>query len=132
MGSVIDRARRTLTALGVAFDENTHSITVHAPDSSGFDVTLQVVDARKFVVRYEGWFETFGRAEDAYDCFEYGLSDSCWLRVTTRGTTPVAWQIEKREYGVWMPGRLVKRRLVPFWRPARVERRQNRVFVSDR
>jgi hypothetical protein len=130
VASVIDRARKALSARGVAFDADANAITVRAADATGFDVSLRVVEPRRFVVSYEGWFETFGRAEDAYDCFEYGLSDSCRLRLTFRGATAVAWQIEKRDYGVWMPGRVVRRRLAPFWRPARIERRQNRVFRS--
>jgi hypothetical protein len=128
VASVVDRARKTLTARGVAFDADADGITVRASDATGFDVSLRVLGPRKFVVSYEGWFQTFGRAEDAYDCFEYGLSDSCRLRITFRGATAVAWQIEKREYGVWMPGRRVRRRFVPFWKRARIERRQNRVF----
>jgi len=131
MASVIDRARKTLSARGVAFDAGADSITVPAADPDGFAVTMRVIDSRTFVVEYEGWFETFGRAEDAYDCFEYGLSDSCRLRVTFRGARPVARQIEKRDYGVWMPGRLVRRRLVAFWRPARMELRRNRVFSTS-
>ena len=130
MASVIDRARKTLEKLGVAFDADATRIVVPSADPSGFTVSLRVTGPRTFLVSYDGWFQTFGRAEDAYDCFEYGLSDSCGLRVTLRGLTPVAWQIEKRDYGVWMPGRSVRRRLVPFWRRARIERRQNRVFRS--
>jgi hypothetical protein len=130
VASVVDRARKTLDARGVAFDAAEDRIAVPAADAGGFDVTLRVVEPRKFLVSYEGWFQTFGRAEDAYDCFEYGLSDSCRLRITFRGRTAVAWQIEKRDYGVWMPGRAVRRRLAPFWRKARIERRQNQVFKS--
>jgi hypothetical protein len=132
VATVIDRARKTLTARDVAFDASGTRIIVRAADVTGFDVSLDTLDSRKFIVRYEGWYETFNRAEDAYDCFEYGLSDSCRLRITFRGTRPVAWQIEKREYGVWTPGRIIRRRVVPFWRSARVERRQNRVFVTTR
>jgi hypothetical protein len=130
VASVIDRARKTLETLGVTFDADATRIVVVAEEPSGFDVTLRVIGPRKFVVSYEGWFQAFDRAEDAYDCFEYGLSDSCGLRITFRGRMPVAWQIEKREYGVWMPGRSVRRRVMPFWRAARIERRQNRVFRS--
>ena len=130
MASVIDRARKTLDALGVAFDADSSRIVVSAEEPSGFDVTLRVIGPRTFVVSYEGWFQTFDRAEDAYDCFEYGLSDSCALRITFRGPTAVAWQIEKREYGVWMLGRRVRHRLVPFWKRRRLERRQNHVFRS--
>jgi hypothetical protein len=130
VASVVDRARKTLTARGVAFDAVANGITVRASNAAGFDVSLRVVGPRKFIVSYEGWFQTFGRAEDAYDCFEYGLSDSCRLRITFRGVTQVAWQIEKRDYGVWMPGRVVRRRFVPFWKRARIEQRQNSVFRS--
>jgi hypothetical protein len=130
VASVIDRARKTLAARGVPFDADANRITVRASDATGFDVSLRVVEPRKFVVSYEGWFEMFARAEDAYDCFEYGLSDSSRLRITFRGATAVAWQIERRDYGVWMGGRVVRRRLVPFWRRARIERRQNRVFTT--
>jgi len=132
VATVIDRARKTLTARDVAFDASGTRIIVRAADVTGFDVSLDTLDSRNFIVRYEGWYETFNRAEDAYDCFEYGLSDSCRLRITFRGARPVAWQIEKREYGVWTPGRIIRRRFVPFWRRARVERRQNRVFVTTR
>lgn len=133
MPTVIDRARKTLTALpaAVPFRANEHHVIV--PGSpAGFTVTLQALGPRRFRVTYDGWSQTFDRAEDAYDCFEYGLSDSCRLRVTYRGNEAVAWQIEKREYGLWMPGRRVARRLVPFWRRQRVEHRQNRVFVGSR
>jgi hypothetical protein len=91
---------------------------------------LRVTGSRTFVVSYDGWSQTFHRAEDAYDCFEFGLSDSCRLRVTLRGETATAWQIEKREYGLWVPGRVIQRRLVPFWRRRRIQLRQNRVFQS--
>jgi hypothetical protein len=50
MPSVIDRARKTLSARGVAFEADATSITVRAGDTTGFDVSLRVVDARNFVV----------------------------------------------------------------------------------
>jgi len=130
VANVIERARKVLSELGVPFLAGADRITVPASDISGFEVTLQVSGSRKFVVSYEGWFETFQRAEDAYDCFEYGLCDSCRLRITFRGETAVAWQIEKRDYGVWMRGRAIRRRIVPFWRRVRTEQRQNQVFKT--
>ena len=65
----------------------------------------------------------------ALDCFEFGLSDSCRLKITLRGDEPVAWHVEKREYGMWVPGRHPLKRLdLAFWRPTRVVYRQNHVF----
>jgi hypothetical protein len=115
----------------VTFHATSDSLTVPPAASDGFAVTLRVLGPRRFVVSYDGWSETFRRAEDAGDCFEFGLSDSCRLRVTLRGQSAVAWQIEKYEYGLWVPGRVVRRRLAPFWRRRRIERRQNRVFRAE-
>lgn len=130
MPSVIDRAVRTLRAHdGVAFDASEHTITVPAASDDGFVVRLRVMHDREFVVWYDRWQRTFDRAEDAFDCFEYGLSDSCRLKITLRGETPVSWHVEKREYGMWMSGhRRVKRLSLAFWRPKRTVYRQNHVF----
>lgn len=133
MRGVIARARKTLDAAGgVAYECDGDSITVPAPDAEGFTVALRAVSDRRFVVRYgEGWVHEFDRAEDALDCFEFGLSELCRLRVTLRGDAPVAWQLEKREFGLWMPGRRLRTWRVPFWRRARVVYRQNHVFRRE-
>lgn len=130
MATIIDRAVRTLTALGVAHHADGDEIRVPKADAGGFDVDLQILGDRAFLVRCEGWRHDFDRAEDAYDCFEYVLSDSARLKVVCRGDRPEVWQIEKREFGMWTPGRPVRRRSWRFWMPRRVEYRQNRVFGS--
>jgi hypothetical protein len=128
--TVIDRAVRTLRAIdGVVFDASEDSIFVATGAPDGFDVRLTMVHDREFVVWYDRWQHTFDRAEDAYDCFEYGLSDSCRLKITLCGDRPVAWQVEKREYGMWVPARHVTTsRSLAFWRPRRSVYRQNHVF----
>jgi hypothetical protein len=132
VAGVIDHAAKRLRGLeGVTFHATGNSLAVPPGSPDGFTVTLRVTGPRLFVVSFDGWSQTFHRADDARECFEFGLSDSCRLRVTLRGETAVAWQIEKREYGLWVPGRVVQRRLVPFWRRRRIEQRQNRVFQSD-
>jgi hypothetical protein len=130
MPSVIDQAARTLGAVdGAVFDATEHTITVPAAADEGFLVRLQMVHDREFVVWYDQWQQTFDRAEDALDCFEYGLSDSCRLKTTFRGDEPVGWLVEKREYGMWVPGRHPrKRRSLAFWRPTRIVYRQNQLF----
>lgn len=131
MATIIDRAVRNLTARQVAHrvEADGNAIHVVARDADGFDVRLRILGDRAFLVQCEGWSHDFDRAEDAYDCFEYVLSDSARLKITIRGEVPVAWQIEKREYGMWVPARhATRRRLVAFWRPARTTYRQNTVF----
>ena len=130
MPSVIDRAVRTLRALdSVAFDAGDDAIAVPPASGDGFAVRLQMVHEREYMVSYDEWRQTFDRAEDAYDCFEYGLSDSCRLKIILRGNEPVSWHVEKREYGMWVPGlHPFRRRSLAFWRPTRTVYRQNHVF----
>ena len=52
------------------------------------------------------------------------------LRWRAAGATAVAWTLEVREFGMWVPHRTRRRRLVPFWRPARTEYKQNDVITK--
>jgi hypothetical protein len=128
MPSIIDRAIGTLTALAVPHTVNGDELVVPAASPDGFEVRLHLVSDRAFVVMFDRWRHDFDRAEDAYDCFEYGLSDSCRLKVVYRGDEPELWQVEKREFGMWSPGHPVSRRSWAVWKPRRIEYRQNRVF----
>ena len=130
MPTVIDRAAKMLRAIdGVRFEATKNTIVVPAATDEGFVVRLRMEHDRRFVVEFDAWQHTFDRAEDAYDCFEYGLSDSCRLKVTYRGDAPIAWDAEKREYGLWVPGHHPLKRLsLTFWRPTRIVYRQNQLF----
>ncbi len=132
MPSVIDRIVRVLEKHdGVRFTSSSREVSVPAAGADGFTVTLTARSDTRVQVAAEGWRETFSRAEDAYDCFLLLLSDRSRLKVTLRGATPIGWQIETRAYGQWVPGHYVRRRLVPVWRRPRIERRQNRVFLTE-
>ena len=130
MPSVIDNAVRALRAVdGVVFDATDDTITVPPASDEGFRVRLRMMSDRAFGVWYDQWHHDFDRAEDALDCFEYGLSDSCRLKITLRDDTPIIWHVEKREYGMWVPGlHPLKHRSFAFWRPTTVVYRQNHVF----
>jgi hypothetical protein len=128
LASIIDRAVKALTALGVAHTAEGDQIRVPPADDHGFEVRLHLRGERAFLVECEGWRHDFDRAEDAYDCFEYVLSDSARLKIVSRGARPELWQIEKREFGMWVPGHPVRRRSWAFWQPRRTEYRHNRVF----
>ena len=129
MPTVIDRAARTLTTLNLAHTIAADEIVVPAAGADGFEVRLRMANDRAFVVMFEQWRHDFDRAEDAYDCFEFGLSDSCRLKIVYRGGEPERWQVEKREFGMWAPGHAVTRRSWALWKPRRIEYRQNHVFT---
>jgi hypothetical protein len=131
MSSVIDRAVKALPADGLRFEATSRTLTVPPATDDGFPVVLVVRSDREYEVRGEEWTERFGRAEDAYDCFLFLLSEQARLKVTLRGTTAVGWQVEKREFGLWVPAHPVRRRLVPIWRTARSVWKQNHVFKSE-
>jgi hypothetical protein len=131
MPSVIDRAVKALPANGLRFEATPRCLTVPANSDDGFTVVLEMHSDRDFEVRGDGWLERFGRAEDACDCFLFLLSEHGRLKITMRGRTAVAWQIERREYGLWVPGRPVRRRLVPLWRRPRTLWKQNHVFKQE-
>ena len=129
--SVISRALKALPADGLRFEATTRTLMVPPATDDGFAVSLVVRSDREYEVQGEQWTERFERAEDAYDCFLFLLSEESRLKVTLRGTNAVGWQIEKREYGLWVPAHPVRRRLVPIWRPARTVWKQNHVFKLE-
>jgi hypothetical protein len=131
MASVIDRAVKALPVDGLPFEATPQTLTVPPATDDGFSVILVVHSDHEYEVQGEAWTERFGRAEDAYDCFMFLLSERSRLKVTMRGTTAVGWQIEKREYGQWVPAHPVRRRVVPLWRPARAVWKQNHVFKLE-
>jgi len=131
MPSVIDRAVKALPASGLPFEATARRLTVPQATSDGFPVMLCVVEDGEYDVRADGWSERFARSEDAYDCFLLLLSEQGRLKVTVRGTTAVAWQLERREFGMWVPGRPVRRKWMPIWRRARTVWKQNHVFKVE-
>jgi hypothetical protein len=131
MPTVIDRAVKALPANGVSFEATPRRLVVAPATSDGFAVVLAVLDHDGYEVRAEGWSERFARSEDACDCFLLLLSEQGRLKVTLRGTTVVGWQLERREFGMWVPGRPVRRRWVPVWRRAQTVWKQNHVFKME-
>jgi hypothetical protein len=131
MPSVIDRALKALPVNGLRFEATPRSVTVPAIADDGFTVVLEMRGDADFEVRGDGWLERFGRPEDAYDCFLFLLSEHGRLKVTMRGQTAVGWQVERREYGLWVPGHPVRRRFSPIWRRARTIWKQNHIFKAE-
>jgi hypothetical protein len=127
---LIDRALRRMSRRGeVPHSRTPTTLTIHPSRPGGFPVRLAIRRGRPHV-SFERWSRAFTRNEDALDCLEFGLSDSCRLAVEYRGRWPVAWTIESREHGCWSARHRVSRWLRPFWGTRRMEYRQNRVFVD--
>ena len=121
--NVLDRVRESLRTKhpDLRYTDAHGAITVHAPAPGGFDVAITA----DLVVAYDGWHEHFDSPEQALECFAFGFSDQCRLKVSYRGKFAYQWTLEALEDGRWVEDGTTGLVFFPFWRPRRIEYRQN-------
>jgi hypothetical protein len=105
------------------------AVTVEPPTDYGFPVSLTERPG-EWVVSFGGWHEQFTSEDEALNCFWFGLSDRCRLRVHNRGAFPYRWTVEVRTGDGWRAESTTGLLLFPFWRRPRVEYRQNAVISA--
>ena len=128
--NAIDEIRARLAKYPEArYSETATSIEVHAASETGFPVGLEIHGDR-FVVSFDGWHEEFESKEEAVNCFAFGLSSDCRLRVVYRGSTPTRWSVEYKQDHSWIKDSETGLLLVPFWRSSRVVYLQNDLLSS--
>jgi hypothetical protein len=128
----IRRVEERLRRGGVTYRVGPERIEVSPSSSDGFTVGL-LGSAAPFTVYFDGWHEDFATEEEALNCFTFGLSGGCRLRVEYRGRTPVKWTVQSREQtGEWVGISVVGMLLVPFWRPKRIVHLRNGVLEARR
>ena len=114
----------------VAYNATKNSISVRPQDDDGFWVSLHVRGS-EFTVSFDGWHETFRSANEALNCFVFGLSDACRLEVELRGRTATKWAVQSQQEGAWVTDSEVGLLLVPFWCRKRIVHRQNRLVPVE-
>jgi hypothetical protein len=67
-------------------------------------------------VGFDGWHEEFTDGDEALDCFVFGLSTACRLRVFSRGSVDYKWQVLRRVDGQWVSESETGLLFFPFWR----------------
>lgn len=107
-----------------------NTITVEPPNVNGFSVSL-TEGAGEWIVGFDGWHEDFTSEDEALNCFAFGLSDRCRLRVHYRGSFPYRWTVEERTEEGWRENGTTGLLFFPFWQRARIEYRQNTVISTD-
>jgi len=92
-------------------------ILVEKPSENGFDVGFYV-EEDEFIVGYYGWHEHFGfdEMDRALDCFAFGFSRDCRLKVVSRGKMDYKCILEYLEGGEWKWDSEVGVLFKPFWR----------------
>ena len=121
--SVLDRVRDSLRTkhAELRYTEANGTIIVHAPTPNGFDVSI----SEDLIVGYDGWHEHFDSPDKALECFAFGFSDQCRLKVTYRGKFAYKWTLESLVDGQWVEDSTTGLLFFPFWRSPRVQFRQN-------
>ncbi len=101
------------TGYEVSRDATSLSVCCDNPES----VEVSIWEAGDgFQVGIGGWHEHFDNLQDALNCFGFGLSEGCRLKVTMRGSTECAWTVQSRESGEWVDDTTTGLLFVPFWR----------------
>jgi hypothetical protein len=120
--------KRRLKLKNISCSEENKSISVSGT-TNGFDVTLFIdqKNTEPYVVFYgKMYHEHFENEEDAINCFMFGLSNKCRLRVEYWGDRAYRWIMEyKRENGEFKADCETGGFLKPFWRKKTVKYLQN-------
>ena len=127
MGAVEQIRERLRRHPDLKYREAAGTVTVEPPTTNGFPVTL-TERTGEWVVSFAGWHEHFTSEEEALNCFAFGLSDRCRLRVSYRGSFPHCWTVEERTAEGWRGDSSTGLLFFPFWQRPRVEYRQNTVI----
>lgn len=128
--SVVEEIKARLQRHPTARHESGEAWIRVLPDSNnGFIVQLSV-DADKYVVSFEGWHEDFERKDDALNCFAFGLSSMCRLKVWCFARLDYKWTVEHYQDGAWVEDSTVGLLAVPSCR-GRIRHLQNNLIVND-
>ena len=113
--------------LNWAIDGGSLNVDPVSPD--GYRVWIDCSDG-KFTVGFDGWHEHFDDEDEALDCFAFGFSDQCRLKVVRRGDFDCAWTLESQEHDTWIEDSTVGLFMVPFWRKKSVIYKRNALQSS--
>src|SRR5688572_22777878 len=82
------------------FEESADCITVPTATPDGFPVSLQQHGSH-YTVSFAAWHEEFDSELEALNCFAFGLSEECRLRVESRGSFDYRWTVQHYRDGGW-------------------------------
>jgi len=78
----------------VSYKDSDNFIEVFPNNSEGFPVSLNVSNNTYTVCYGDGWHEDFESEEEALNCFAFGLSSECRLKVTKKAGIPYKWEVQ--------------------------------------
>jgi hypothetical protein len=96
-----------------------NKISVEPLSSDGFSIWL-IENNPGFTVGYDGWHEEVESKDEALNCFAFGLTDKCRLKVVMRGNTPCSWTLQSKVGNEWQDDSETGLFFVPFWRSKKI------------
>jgi len=113
-----------LVARGIPHEVGGRQVVVSPRDETGFSVSLRTKGAR-YAVSFDGWHEHFATEKEALNCFSFGLTSQCRLRITRRWGMKCAWAVESKAGDDWHTDSETGLLIIPWWAAKTIEYRQN-------
>lgn len=107
-----------------------HHVIVSCKNPESFDVSFYA-SSEGFQVGFDGWHEHFEAEEDALNCFAFGFSKECRLKVVTRGSMECSWTLQAWQDDTWVDDTTTGLFFIPFWRSKQIEYRHNLLKGKD-
>lgn len=98
----------------ITYERKGNSIIALPKAPQGFPVRYDY--SSRHVVSYLGWHEEFDNQDEALNCFAFGLSNVCRLKVLKKGSFSYKWTVEAQdEHGNWYEDSTTGLFIFPFW-----------------
>lgn len=132
MNPIAEIKRRIERYPKLTVEEEEGYISVKTNSTDGFEVWFSN-EEEEYTVGFDGWHQHFEKSEieEALNCFTFGLSNECRLKVKSRGGKKYKWVMEALENGVWVAYSTTGLFSFSFWRKAEVKYLSNDVLKSD-
>lgn len=115
----------------IKLTEEEYFICATPNEGRGFSVSLMDESFHYTVTFGEGWHDHIASAQEALDCFGFGLSESCRLRVCSAGSFAYKWTVEYFGANEWSEESTTSLIFFPFWRSRHITYHQNRITTRN-
>jgi hypothetical protein len=133
----IDQIRKILTDYPhLKVIDKPNLIAVLSEDENGFDVTFEE-RKRCFIVSFGQWHEHLKKnnhgSQLSIDLFRFGLSNSCRLKVHSKGGTDYKFELEYLDSlkNEWMKGESLSLSFYPFWKTKQTRFLHNNIIKDE-
>ena len=109
--------------------ETNHDFILVKPKSkNGFPVSLNINGYNSFTVAFGNWHEEFDSEDEALNCFAFGLSNECRLKIAQRGSNIYKWTVEYLKDNKWIEDSTTGFFNFQFWVRSEIKYLQNNII----